>query len=79
MLNGKRKPIRAARIYTSAELAEALGVCKMTVLRYVVNGRLPRPKLFVQQQRQRTWLWNAEEFRRAIALVNGKSKRHFAD
>ncbi|HKT47350.1 MAG TPA: helix-turn-helix domain-containing protein [Candidatus Acidoferrales bacterium] len=72
MFNGKRNGDRGTRVYTSAELAEALGVCKMTVLRYVENGRLPRPRHFVQQEQQRTWLWEPGEFRRAIALVNGR-------
>jgi hypothetical protein len=33
------------RVYSAAEVADAVGVSKMMVLRYIDDGRLPRPDL----------------------------------
>ncbi len=50
------------RLYSAAEVAEALAVSKMTVLRYIDDGRLQRPSLYLQCRGYRIWLWNAREF-----------------
>jgi hypothetical protein len=45
-----------------------VGVSKMTLLRYIDDGRLPQPKLFLLRQGLRVWLWNAGELERALQL-----------
>jgi len=56
------------RVYSAAEVADVLGVSKMTLLRYIDDGRLPQPKLFLLRQGLRVWLWNAGELERALQL-----------
>ena len=56
------------RVYSASEVADALGVSKMTVLRHIDDGRLPRPSLFLQYSGCRYWLWNEREFDRTLEL-----------
>jgi hypothetical protein len=62
------------RVYSAAEVADALRVSKMTVLRYIDDGDLPRPSLFLQYQGHRVWLWNAGEFDRSLDLLRGNKR-----
>ncbi|HKT48517.1 MAG TPA: hypothetical protein VJP87_13410 [Candidatus Acidoferrales bacterium] len=71
------KPSPAERLHTATEIADRLGICKMTVLRYVASGRILRPKRFVRQGKQDAWLWDAAEFREAIRSARKKeTPRH---
>jgi predicted DNA-binding transcriptional regulator AlpA len=58
----------ADRLYRGADIAHALGMSKMTVWRYVKEGRLSLPKRFVQHGPQRLWLWTAEEYKEAVNI-----------
>ena len=55
-------------MYRGADIAHALGMSKMTVWRYVKEGRLSLPKRFVQHGPQRLWLWNAKEYEEAVDI-----------
>jgi hypothetical protein len=41
---------------------------KLTVRRYVQEGRVSLPKRFVQHGPERIWLWNAEEYEEAVNI-----------
>jgi predicted site-specific integrase-resolvase len=60
------------RVYAASEVAEALQISKMTLLRYLSNGRLPTPKLFMMSQGRKLWLWTEEEF---VQTLRFKPKR----
>lgn len=56
------------RFYSGADIARALGMSKLTVRRYVQEGRLSLPKRFVQHGPERIWLWNAQEYEEAVNI-----------
>ena len=41
---------------------------KLTVRRYVQQGRLSLPKWYLQNGAERIWLWNAEEYEEAVNI-----------
>ena len=51
----------AERIYSTKEVAAALGVSRMTLKRHVDDGRMTPPKMFLQRRRDRVWVWDAHE------------------
>jgi len=56
------------RVYATSEVAKSLQVCKMTLLRYLSNGRLPPPKLFMMSHGRKVWLWTENEFLETLRL-----------
>jgi hypothetical protein len=75
----RSRPTVPERVYSAAEVADALGVSKMTVLRYVDDGRMRRPHFFVQYQGYRVWLWNPREFNLTLDLSRAGKRRQRAD
>jgi len=62
------------RVYSAAEVAGAMGISKMTVLRCIEDGRLLRPGLFPQLPGYWVWLWNAREFRWSLAFLRAYAR-----
>jgi hypothetical protein len=62
------------KVHSAAEVADALGVSKMTVLRYIDDGSLPAPNLYLQYQGHRVWLWNTREVRLAVDLLRERKR-----
>ena len=56
----------AERIYSTREVAAALGVSRMTLQRRINDGLIVRPKMFLQRRSDRVWVWDAREFSRIL-------------
>jgi hypothetical protein len=70
----KSKRKAAKRVYSSADLADSVGISKMTLLRNLEEGRLARPAMFLQFHQKRVWLWNRREFRRSVDLLRASER-----
>jgi hypothetical protein len=66
-----------ACVYSAADVARELGVCKITVLRWVSDGRLRQPRLYMLNSSGKAWLWDTDEFSLATAIkkIQARSKR----
>lgn len=60
---------RAVRLLSAPEVARALGISRMSIHRYMVDRRLPRPKFFCRRRGSVVWLWTREEL--------GEAQRQF--
>jgi len=62
------KVFLSGRLYSAADVARELGVCKMTVLRRASDGRLRRPRLYIRSSSGKIFLWDFDEFSRATTF-----------
>lgn len=46
----------------------------MTILRYLDDGHLRRPGLFMQMRRYRVWLWTRQEFQTTVRLLRSEER-----
>jgi len=64
------------RIYSTNEVAAALGISRMTIKRRIDDGHMARPTMFLQRRRDRVWVWDGREFSRVLKNWRPGSGNH---
>lgn len=70
------KASRAVRMCSTTDVAKRIGVRSMTLMRWIVDGKIPSPCRYAVVNGQLHWLWEEEEVAPALAFRNRK-KRSF--
>jgi len=65
---------RTMRLHSAAEVARKLDVSKMTVLRWVAEGKVPKPQFHLRSQGRIVWLWSSVEFTQVLAIKNPRQQ-----
>lgn len=59
------RQFRATRLFSAPEVARVLGISRMSIHRYMLNKRLPRPEFFCRKRGSVVWLWTRDEINQA--------------
>ena len=68
------KASRAVRLCSTTDVAKRIGVRSMTLMRWIVDRKIPSPCRYAVVNGQLHWLWEEEEVAPALAFRNRKKR-----